>query len=279
MRILVDCYGFIGDNLFASSVAEGLKKQHDCRVDYLIHLAQPHRLLQHNPFIDNVYLHHCDTSNYDKVIQLGSVNHKYPPAKWFQMQAGLANTTSEFKVYTVPEFDEWAAQEVSKLREEGKPVVACMDGWMEKTYKFTKEQYAAGIDVPNLGYGGEHRNIQYILENLIPHLTIVGIGKPAGYNVRIESEGDDYALTASILKHCDAFIGTDGGLATLSYGVGTRTILTGDFNLQLYGWNGVLEKNRVPQLGPHLYGGEVQHVELDPFLTDEEVVKQILENV
>lgn len=279
IKVLVESHGFIGDILFTSSVAEKLKEQLDCEVDFLIYLAQPYRLLQCNPFIDNVYLHHCDKSKYDKIFQLGNMNHAYPPATWFQMQADIINPTPQYKVYTVPEFDEWAIQEVTRLREDNKPVVACMEGWMEKTYKFTKEQYAAGIDVPNLGYGGEHRNIPYVIESLIPHLTLVSVGKPSGYNVRVESSGDEYALVASIIKHCDAFIGTDGGLSTLSFGVGTKTILTGDFNLQLFGWNGVLGKNKVPQLGPHLYGGDKEHIELDPYLTDEEVIKQILENV
>jgi hypothetical protein len=275
-KILIDCQGFIGDILFTSSVAEKLKKQQDCQVDYLIHLIQPYRLLKQNPFIDNVHLHNCDQSQYDQVLQLGHMNHAFPPAQWVQMQAGIVDPTPQFKVYTLPEFDEWAAQEVANLRKDGKPVVACMDGWMEKTYKFTEEQYAAGIDVPNLGYGGEHRNIPYILENLIPYLTIVSVGKPAGFNVRTDANDDQYAFTASVIKHCDAFIGTDGGLATLAYGVGTKTILTGDFNLQLYGWNGVLEKNTIPQLGPHLYGGSVLHVEIDPFATDDGVIKRIL---
>ncbi len=279
MRFLIKCTGFIGDILFSSSVAEKLKAQHGdmCVVDYLIYLIQPYQLLKQNPFIDNVFLYeHPTLTYYDKVITLHGIDHNYPPAVWYQMQAGVENPSSHFEVYTVPEYDEWAASELAKVRDR-RPLVAVMDGWMEKTYIFTEEQYKAGIDVPGLGYGGSHRNIPYILHKLQEHLNLISVGKPIGFNVRTESDPSSYTATASIIKHCDAFIGTEGGLANLAYGVGTKTILTGDYVHQLYGWNGVLEKNNPAKLGPVWYGKG--HVEIDPYATDEEVISEILKKV
>lgn len=278
-QVLVNCTGFIGDILFGSSVAEKLKIQYgvDCRVDYLIHLIQPYELLKQNPFIDGVYIYDYPIANeYDQVVRLHGVDHNYPPAVWFQMQAGVENPSSHFKVYTVPEYDEWATNEISIIRD-GRPVVAVMDGWMEKTYIFTEEQYKAGVDVPNLGYGGSHRNIPYIINGLKEHLNLVSVGKPTGFNVRTESDPASYTATASLLKYCDAFIGTEGGLANLAYGVGTKTILTGDYVHQLYGWNGVLEKNNPAKLGPIWY--EKGHVEIDPYATDNQVISEILKKV
>jgi len=82
---------------------------------------------------------------------------------------------------------------------------------------------------------------------------------------------------ASILKHCDYFIGAEGGLANIAYAVGTKTILTSDFVHQLYGPNGVLQKLNEPKLGPRYYGSSPNmHVDLDPYLTDEEVVSNIV---
>ena len=54
MKILIKAIGFIGDNLFASSVVKKLKQQQDCEVDFKLSLPQPFELLSLNPHIDNV---------------------------------------------------------------------------------------------------------------------------------------------------------------------------------------------------------------------------------
>ena len=88
-----------------------------------------------------------------------------------------------------------------------------------------------------------------------------------------------YSFTASLIKASDYFIGAEGGLANLAAGVGTKTIITGDFVHQLYGWNGVIKKIKEPKLGPKFYFGENNHTTLDPYLTDSEVVEKIKELV
>lgn len=275
-RILINCTAYIGDILFASSVAKKLKEQENCEIHYLIQLYQPEELLRQNPYIDQVFVKQHPSYEYDRVINLHGHDFNYEPAIWYQTRAGIINPDASFDIYTVYDYDIWAEEEISKLRE-GRPVVACMEGWMEKSYVFTKEQYTEGNDVPNLGYGGKHRNIPYIVEELQKHLTLVGVGKPINFSAQSTSDSSDYTAQASIIKKCDAFIGTEGGLANLACGVGTKTILTGDFVHQLYGWNGSIRKHELPKLGPKWY--KPNHVELDPYLTDEEVIKQILENV
>ena len=53
-KILVKCTGFIGDILFASSIARKLKEQsNNITIDYSIPVAQPLELLFNNPYIDN----------------------------------------------------------------------------------------------------------------------------------------------------------------------------------------------------------------------------------
>jgi hypothetical protein len=81
------------------------------------------------------------------------------------------------------------------------------------------------------------------------------------------------------MKFCDAFVGTEGGLCNLAAGVGTKTIITGDFVHQLYGWNGVLKKIKEPKLGPIHYFLNSNHVELNSYISDEEVIKQIIKNI
>ena len=286
---LVVTFGFFGDIIFATSLAEKLKAEGYSQVDYLIGFPQVAQLVENNPFIDRVFVsqipgpkpyHPCTGNNYSRVIELGALDYQITPCEQYQQQAGFEELSSEYIVYTTPEYDAVAAEVVSDLRQtSNKPVLAFMTNWQPKTYLFTPEQYEAGIDVPNLGYGGAHRDIQYIVNELQEHFTLypIGVGDASQQQTLHLPDDDQKSLLfeASIMKYCDAFIGTDGGLATIAAGVGTKTVITGDFNLQLYGWNGVLKKIKQPRLGPREYFGD-PHVVLDPYLTDKEVANHII---
>ena len=58
MKILIKNMGFIGDNLFATSIAKKLKHKYNdlCEVDMLLSVVQPFELISNDPHIDNVYL-------------------------------------------------------------------------------------------------------------------------------------------------------------------------------------------------------------------------------
>lgn len=277
MKILVKSIGFIGDNIFGSSVAKKLKEQYsDCEVDYLLTLPQPFELISLNPYIDNVYLEHPD-KHYDKVYQLNPIHRKLTPCEQFQLQCDIPNPSPEFEVYTNPSLDKYIEHLFKSISD--KIIVAWLSNWEERTFGFTEEEYKRGIDVPNLGYGGRTRDISYIINELGKDLNIylIEIGKPSG---TIQSDINlftmsEYSLTASILKNSHYFIGAEGGLANLASGVGTKTILTGDFVHQLYGWNGVIEKCEEPKLGPKYYFDKENHIVLNPYLTDKEVIEQI----
>jgi hypothetical protein len=277
MKILVKSIGFIGDNIFGSSVAKKLKEQYpNCEVDYLLTLPQPFELISLNPYIDNVYLEHPD-KHYDKVYQLNPIHRQLTPCEQFQLQCEITNPSPEFEVYTNPSLDKYIEHLFKSISD--KIVVAWLSNWEERTFGFTEEEYKRGIDVPNLGYGGRARNISYIINELEknPNVYLIEIGKPSG---TIQSDINlftmsEYSLTASILKNSHYFIGAEGGLANLASGVGTKTILTGDFVHQLYGWNGVIEKCEEPKLGPKYYFDKENHIVLNPYLTDKEVIEQI----
>jgi len=276
MKILIKAMGFIGDNLFATSVAKKLKYKHDglCEVDLLLSVAQPFELISNDPHIDNVYLE-MPNKQYDKVFQLGHINRQSTPCEQLQVQCGIENPSPEFKIYTNPTIDKYV--EYYFKNKGNKKLVAWLSNWEERSFLFTEEEYKRGIDVPNLGYGGKHRNISYIINELEKNnnLSLIEVGKPNGTNQLSTSilTVSEYSLTASVLKHCDYFIGAEGGLANLASGVGTKTILTSDFVHQLYGWNGVIEKQAEPKLGPrHYFEG---HIDLDPYLTDDQVIEQI----
>jgi hypothetical protein len=94
-----------------------------------------------------------------------------------------------------------------------------------------------------------------------------------------DSDSKSLPFEAALIKHCDAFIGTEGGLANLAAGVGCRTILTGDFVHQLYGPNGCIKKIANPQLGPDKYFPKVGHLMINPYYTDKQVAETIIESV
>jgi hypothetical protein len=291
---LIVTIGYFGDIAFASSIAKKLKIENQFeRVDYLIGFPQMQALMNNNPYIDEVYVSdfpnsipskNIDFLKYDKVVRLSPLSFEIPPPIEFQISAGVNNPDSEYEIYTNSEYDEIAKTAIEDLRSNGKKVIAVMANWEPKTYIFTEDQYKSGIDVPNLGYGGKHRNIEYINSELEKEYNVIYIGYPQEYNQIATSKLEDnhqksILFECSLMKFCDAFVGTEGGLCNLAAGVGTKTIITGDFVHQLYGWNGVLKKIKEPKLGPIHYFLNSNHVELNSYISDEEVIKQIIKNI
>jgi hypothetical protein len=286
--------GYFGDIAFASSIAKKLKLENQFeQVEYLIGYPQMETLMNNNPYIDRVYVSdfpnavpskNIDFSRYDKVIKLSQLSFEIPPAQEFQISAGVKNPDSEYEIYTNSQYDEIAKLAIEELKSNGKKVIAVMANWESKTYSFTESQYEAGIDVPNLGYGGKHRNINYIVSELEKLYNVIYVGYPQEYNQLVTSKIEDdnqksILFECSIMKFCDAFIGTEGGLCNLAAGVKTKTIITGDFVHQLYGWNGVLKKLKNPKLGPVHYFLKSEHVELNPYISDEDILEQIKKHV
>lgn len=278
MKALIKCVGFIGDNLFASSIPKKLKEQGFTEVDLQLSIAQPLELLKLNPHIENVFLYEeVGYKNYDKVFTLQPIHRRETPTVQFQQQCGVENPSSEYVIHTNPAQDAYVIP-LLKHTASNRKLVAYMNNWVEKTFRFTEEEYIKGIDVPNLGYGGRRRDIDLIINELSKDTTLylIPVGMPLGFNQKeVALDGvSNYTLTASMIKACDWFIGAEGGLANLAAGVGTKTIITGDYVHQLYGWNGVIERNQEPKLGPKYYFPE-GHYTLDPYLTDLEVVDTI----
>jgi hypothetical protein len=292
-KYLIITNGFFGDIIFSSSIAEKIKEENKlCSIEYLIGFPQVKRLLQNNPYIDKVHLSDFigpnpinKSINYAdyKVIKLKQLNYILTPTEEYQISADIKNPSSKYKIYTENDYDLIAKDYCDELRKKNnKKIIALMSNWESKTYLFTKEQYKKGINVPNLGYGGSHRNINWIVNKLKDHFILyeIGVNNLNQIQTAYYSDEDQKSLLfeSSIMKYCDAFVGTDGGLATIAAGVGTKTIITGDFNLQLYGWNGVLKKIKNPKLGPREYFGD-PHIVLDPYYTDQEILDNIIKNI
>lgn len=286
---LIKPYGFMGDILFASSVAKKLKEEERFKVvDMACGIKQVEKLLNQNPYIDNVItmaypshypLHGIHIEGYDREFELMETCKEIEPPTQFQLECGVQNPDTEFEVWTDPTLDDKVAETYPD------PYIAVMqlDSWRAKAYGFTPEEYARGIDVPFKGYGGRLRDIEHIVQALAEEFTLIEVGLVPGISTTDVSrtwgtEGDIYrslSWDASVIKGAQYFIGAEGGLANVACGVGTKTVLTSDFVHQLYGWNGVIKKIEDPKLGPRFYFPDAGHVDLDPYLTDEEVVKEM----
>ena len=281
MKILVKTIGFIGDNIFATSIAKKLKEKYgnDCQVDFQISILAPFELMFNNPYIDDVYYSECDESVYNVIHQLKPINRKSTPIEQFQIQCGIENVDTDYNVYTNKSTDKLVKDAFSSYKNEKNILVAVQTNWEEKSFLFTEEEYNTGIDVPNLGYGGKRRNINHILETLNKNdnVLLIPVGKPNGFDQKTSeiTAVSELTLTASVIKNCDYFIGAEGGLSNIAAGLGIKTIITGDFVHQLYGWNGVIEKNEEPKLGPKFYFPEFGHVTLNPYISDDEVIEEI----
>tara|TARA_B100000902_G_scaffold373155_1_gene400838 strand:+ start:96 stop:956 length:861 start_codon:yes stop_codon:yes gene_type:complete len=284
LNILIKSTGFIGDVLFSTSVARQLKRDdRTLLIDYQIPLNAPYEILQLDNNINRIFLpnEEVDESSYDKVFTLPPCTQEDPPTIQYQKHCGVKDLDPSYDVKVPHSAIEVISNMMRPHKEQGKKIVAWQGNWEEKSFGFTKEEYEKGINVPELGYGGRRRNIESIIEKLSAHYTMIMVGFPPGVrqsDVGLLTTGI-YTYTAAILSQCDYMIGGESGLINLAAGVGTKTIITGDYVHQLYGWNGVIRKLKEPKLGPEFYFGGDKHKSLDPFLSDDEVVTEILKEI
>ena len=282
--ILIKVTGFLGDILFSTSVARQLKREDkSLLIDYQIPLNAPYEILQLDNNINRIFLpnEEVDESSYDKVFTLPHCTQEEPPTIQYQKHCGVKELDPSYDVKVPHSAIEVISNMIRPHREQGKKIVAWQGNWEEKSFGFTEEEYEKGINVPDLGYGGRRRNIESIIEKLSSHYSMIMVGFPPGVrqsDVGLLTTGI-YTYTAAIISQCDYMIGGESGLINLAAGVGTKTIITGDYVHQLYGWNGVIRKLKEPKLGPEFYFGGDKHKSLDPFLSDDEVVTEILKEI
>jgi hypothetical protein len=274
MKYLVLCQGFVGDILFASSIAKKLHEQDTAAVvDYVIPLVQPYYLLRANPFIHQVFVSVPDMLEYDQVIRIPIVDQSRPATIQFQEVAGIRNPSLEFDVYTLPQWNSWAWTFILGLQDHSnKNIVVGYDIlWHTRAYNTREEQNLRGV-------GGPHRDTNMIVKKMSEHFLMIPIGLPWGSSEAMSRDASLYAMTASLIKHCTWMVGAEGGLTNLAAGVHTRTIITSDFIHQLYGIHGLFKPcSNGPKMGPEVYYPNRGHHTLKPWITDEEVADQMMQ--
>ncbi len=286
-KCLIKPYGFMGDSLFAASAARRLKEEGQFEVvDLVTGFQQIKDLLHNDPWIDNVVALSAPTttplfgrnagSNYDAEFQTTATLLTITPPMQAQINCGVREPDNKFEL--VPSEDLCAL--VKKKYPE--PYIAYMNvgSWMEKAFDFTRPEYIEGRDVPYLGYGGQLRDIPNILDELRDaHFNLVEVGlkkKFSSLDCGHKSSHRTISYDAAVIAGADYFIGAEGGLANIAAAVHTPTVLTADYVHQLYGWNGVMKQIENPQLGPRFYWPEDGHVDLSPYLTDEQVIREMI---
>ena len=278
--ILIKVTGFIGDTLFSTSVARQLKKDGFTGIiDYKIPVYPPYEILQLNNSINRIFLpnEEIDESVYDKVFTLPPCNQEEPPTIQYQKHCGVKDLDPSYEIKVPQDSIDVVSNMMKPYKQQGRKIVAWQGNWEEKSFGYTEEEYKRGVDVPNLGYGGRRRDINFLVSELSKRYLLIKVGFDPGVTqnqIGLLTTGI-YTHTAAILSQCDYMIGGESGLINLAAGVGTKTIITGDYVHQLYGWNGVIKKLKEPKLGPEFYF-ESGHVSLNPYLTDKEVVEQII---
>lgn len=292
-KILIKTYGFIGDILFASSIAKKLKEQYgnDCIVDYCIGFPQPYKLLKMNPWINNVFLSvhkgpavtvplHVDISQYDMVYELPECKQDVQPTIWYQQHCGIESPTPEFEVFTDPSLDESIKYELDQFNHKKIKVIGYVANWQTITAKYTENEYNAGLTnrAEIMSHSNTNRrNIDYILNELNANYILIPLGYDANttqYHTALDSTST-YTNTASIIKYCDLVIGQEGGMTNLAAGVGTRCIITTDFMHALYGPRGIMKQFAEVKLGPANMFPNSNHINLNPFISDDEIINTI----
>lgn len=272
--ILINCQKcWIGDCLFASSLAKKLKvKYPGCVVIYQIPLPQPKLLLEQNPHIDKVVLQTDAVAwpKIDMLIDIPEVDQSYPATTYMQAMAGIEDQSTEFDVWTVPEYDVEAWDHLSTSYDPTISYVAYQTDWDWRAYRCTPETLRNGTGAP-------HRDTGKIIHELEPYYNMI----PVGFDRHTPSSHpnaqnpESFARTASIIKQCDWFIGAEGGLQNLACSIGTKTIITSDFIAQNYSEMGRVKKIKNPQMGSHVYYPIGGHSLLDPCLSDGQLISTI----
>jgi hypothetical protein len=292
-KALLVAHGYLGDNIFISSVAQKLREENQFdSVDFVTGFPQVFELLNQNPYIDNVYmaeaigpyventLSNYDLTAYDKVFNFDAFMFDIQPPIVAQTKCGVKNPSPEIKVWTVPAYDEQAEKLITELKQgSDKKVIAWQMSWDEKAYRYTEEEYWTRFGNFQTGCGTQNRNIDWMIRELSKQFIMIPVGVPKTltqfFTAEYQHEYRSFAQDASVLKHCDYFIGNEGGMANLASSVGCKTILTYEFTWQLYGPRGIMRQfEHGPKLGPVHYF-EQGHAYLPLYKSDGELVSII----
>ena len=267
MKLLIINIGWLGDSILAGSFAENCKKNGYSQVDMLIGLPQTLALLQANPFINNVYQSTnlgaypeiptwLDLNSYDRVYKIDPLVFKERPIDTFNKVFNLESLDHAFKIYT-PDLDfDFSSK---------KPRLAFQVDWHLRSW----------------GPGESKRDPEAIINALADKYDVYLIGDDTHFNIN-EDTADNFAGQCSLIKQCDLFFGYPGGMHWMAGGVGTPTVTTSEWVIRHYINNGEytpidfesFKEQFMVHASKHF---EQSHTLLGPAISDEEIIKYLLE--
>jgi hypothetical protein len=265
MKILIINFGWIGDSILASSLAENCKLNGYEQVDLLLGFPQTAEMLMLNPKIDNVYVSKIpgcnpvtdgiDLSIYDRVYKTTGLKFNKKPLDLFNEDFGFDNLKYSFELNT---------HEVT-FENMGKPSLAFQLDWNDRS------RSATGPRDPNR-----------IIEKLQKKYNVFIIGNNSQFNID-ENTSETFLLNASALKKCDLFFGYPGGLHWIAAGVGTKTVCTSEHVINHYKNNGEFAGEDFDQFKEQwqVHASKMftnqEHILLEPFISDDAIVDYLLQ--
>jgi ADP-heptose:LPS heptosyltransferase len=259
---LINVIGWLGDSLFASSIAERLLSENKFdKIDYLIGFPQTKYFLENNPYINNIFVeknptpypnHSSYYGKYDEIFTLPVNDLKYLPTVKFQKHCGVENTKKEFYLYHSFEKQNFT-----------KPLIGVCSTWKDKNENF--------------------RNSVEILEKLqqlLPQYEFILLGNNIS-QFQGANDVDGYIEMAKTMYNCQIVIGTEGGMTNLASGLRTKTICTTDFTNSLFGKNGRLYqyKDWYDRIAPSAFFPNDGHINLAPTIDTNEKIIQTIYNI
>ena len=107
-----------------------------------------------------------DESSYDKVFTLPPCTQEDPPTIQYQKHCGVKDLDPSYNVEVPHTAIEVVSAMMKPHKQQGKKIVAWQGNWEEKSFRYTEEEYKRGVNVPNLGYGGKRRDINFLISEL-----------------------------------------------------------------------------------------------------------------
>jgi hypothetical protein len=263
MKILIINFGWIGDSMLASSLAENCKLNGYERVDLLVGFPQTANMIELNPLIDNVFISKTpgcdpstegiDLSTYDRVYKTRGLVFNKRPLDLFNEDFGFEKLKHPFELATYE----------LEFEDKSKPYIAFQLDW----------------DTRSNSHNGP-RNTMKIVEALSYKYNIFPIGGSSQFDID-DNTGNTFLTNASALKNCKLFFGYPGGLHWLAAGVGIDTICTSEHVIKHYTNNGEFKGSTFEEFQDQwqVHASKLftkQHTLLKPYISDEEIIEYIL---
>jgi hypothetical protein len=265
MKILIINFGWIGDSILASSLAENCKLNGYERVDLLLGFPQTAEILSLNSNIDNVYVSSipgCDPSTdgidlsiYDRVYKTAGLKFNKKPLDLFNEDLGFENLKHSFELNT----------REATFKDTSKPTIAFQLDWSNRSRSETGPRDQDGI-----------------IAKLQKKYNVFIIGNNSQFNID-ENTSKTFLMDASILKKCSLFFGYPGGLHWVAAGVGTKTVCTSEYVFDHYKNKGEFQGENFDQFKEQwqVHASKIftdqEHILLEPFISDDAIVDYLMQ--